>query len=675
MSCECPADGFCERYQREMVGRLREICAGTVLTPEKCETYRANWLAMLPKHTAPCAHLGEATGRTIKCGTCRGGVKIKVFECGKFGECTLEKPVGIATCRGCEAYQPVLTPDAARQYIGPPAKRDKIWQHAPLTQQAMRVLIDEAAAKDYPPQPMDGRGIVISGGGKYFAMAYVVIRTLRRLGCKLPIELWHLGAEEMNDAQRTAAESLGGVTICDARLIGPGARILCGWESKPYSVLYSRFAEVLYLDADNVPARDPEYLFDAAEYLATGAIFWPDLPNGKDWIPADTWDVTGVPPDNRGKPAFETGQFIIDKRKCWRELNLTMHINEYSDCWYEYVYGDKDTFKLAWHKLGTDYAMPPSCYGRSPAIVQKDLSGAIQFYHLAGAWGGKVKLAEGTAISCISEPARSYAVQSAQELRLVMSDIGLGLPNQREALERYSREHAASEPCDNATKTKALGRFTLYCDHENTAEFTQWLASDGYWETWVTLALLRYCNKPYRCINVGANVGYYSMLLGKMTGQPVIAYEPVPRNCDLIRRSAADNALAVDVRQQAVWSERCVKPFYIMPNSGTSSFFVDGTPIEVECVKLDDEIEATDLIFVDAEGAEEHIYRGSERLRQTARMILEVSPYRDYSPGWLASVFAEYPNARWLDYDGNLTPINALPEGQSEVMIYLSKVD
>lgn len=45
MSCDCKADGFCARYAREMIGRLRQICAGTVLTPEKCAAYRRRWQA------------------------------------------------------------------------------------------------------------------------------------------------------------------------------------------------------------------------------------------------------------------------------------------------------------------------------------------------------------------------------------------------------------------------------------------------------------------------------------------------------------------------------------------------------------------------------------------------------------------------------------------------------
>ena len=38
------------------------------------------------------------------------------------------------------------------------------------------------------------------------------------------------------------------------------ARRLGGWELKCYALLHSHFAEVLLLDADNCPARDPAEL-------------------------------------------------------------------------------------------------------------------------------------------------------------------------------------------------------------------------------------------------------------------------------------------------------------------------------------------------------------------------------------------------------------------------------
>lgn len=44
-ACQCPIAGFCDRYHRNMVGRLHQICSGQAagVSPEKCEAYRAKW--------------------------------------------------------------------------------------------------------------------------------------------------------------------------------------------------------------------------------------------------------------------------------------------------------------------------------------------------------------------------------------------------------------------------------------------------------------------------------------------------------------------------------------------------------------------------------------------------------------------------------------------------------
>jgi ADP-heptose:LPS heptosyltransferase len=41
--CDCNADGFCHRYQREMVGRMREICAGVNVDLGTAAAFREVW--------------------------------------------------------------------------------------------------------------------------------------------------------------------------------------------------------------------------------------------------------------------------------------------------------------------------------------------------------------------------------------------------------------------------------------------------------------------------------------------------------------------------------------------------------------------------------------------------------------------------------------------------------
>jgi len=250
-----------------------------------------------------------------------------------------------------------------------------------------------AAAASLPPYPQgrfEGRGVVIpSGGVKYFPSAWVCINMLRHVGCTLPIELWRLGPEEMSDEMKSLVEPLG-VTCIDAlevrkqhpvRTVGKANGGHEGWELKPYSILHSRFREVLFFDADNMPVVDPTFLFDTPQYREHGAIFWPD----PFFYTADDpiWKLTGVP--YRHEPQFESGQIVVDKEHCWISLCLTVWMNEHSDLWYRYIYGDKDTFHMAWRKLGYEYAMPEKGYERIQGVMcHHDFEGRRIFQHRHG---------------------------------------------------------------------------------------------------------------------------------------------------------------------------------------------------------------------------------------------------------------------------------------------------
>jgi alpha 1,2-mannosyltransferase len=52
---------------------------------------------------------------------------------------------------------------------------------------------------------------------------------------------------------------------------------LSRFQVKAAAIINSRFQHVLYLDSDNIPTRDPTYLFETVEYKEKGAIFWPDF--------------------------------------------------------------------------------------------------------------------------------------------------------------------------------------------------------------------------------------------------------------------------------------------------------------------------------------------------------------------------------------------------------------
>jgi len=245
-----------------------------------------------------------------------------------------------------------------------------------------RALLEAAVAAEfpYPAGRFAGRGIVICGGGvKYFPCAWVCVKMLRHLGCTLPIEVWHLGEEEMDGAMRALLVPLG-VELVDGLEVRRKypVRALWGWEMKAFALLHSRFSEVLLLDADNVAVRDPADLFDAPEYRETGAVFWPDFGRLEEDRPI--WALTGVA--YRDEPEFESGQILVDKARCWRALHVAMHLNEYSDFYYDHIHGDKETFHLAWRKIGQEYAMPPrGIHALEATMCQHDFAGERVFQH------------------------------------------------------------------------------------------------------------------------------------------------------------------------------------------------------------------------------------------------------------------------------------------------------
>jgi hypothetical protein len=231
------------------------------------------------------------------------------------------------------------------------------------------------------PDRYDGRGIVVCGGGRYFTSAWVCVNMLRHLGCKLPIQVWYLGKKEMGSRMIELMETLG-VECVDATRVRKKfpVRILKGWELKPYAILHSPYREVLLLDADNVPVADPAFLFDTRQYRATGAIFWPDYLRGTDKKARAMWRSFGLKmPDEL---EFESGQIVIDKRRNWRAIRLSMWINENSDFFYQHLHGDKETFHLAFRKLKTAYSLIRTpIHPLEGVMCQHDFRGRRIFQH------------------------------------------------------------------------------------------------------------------------------------------------------------------------------------------------------------------------------------------------------------------------------------------------------
>lgn len=222
---------------------------------------------------------------------------------------------------------------------------------------AEKWIAEQLPRRRYPEAKFSGRGVVIAAGGlRYLVPAWVCVRALRHVGCELPIQIWHRGVGEQIPAIESRLADYG-VEFIDAYAVRdsghPHAR-LNGYELKAFAVTWCPWEEVLYLDADNMPVRDPTYLFDELPYDHTGAILWPDYP---DYSPdSSIWRLYGIP--YRPVKRLETGQMLIHKRPCWQSLQLLDWYLQRSLFFFRYGLGDLDPTLAAWLKLGCEFAQP-----------------------------------------------------------------------------------------------------------------------------------------------------------------------------------------------------------------------------------------------------------------------------------------------------------------------------
>jgi FkbM family methyltransferase len=72
----------------------------------------------------------------------------------------------------------------------------------------------------------------------------------------------------------------------------------------------------------------------------------------------------------------------VDKCRCWHALSVCMWMNEYSDFWYKYIHGDKETFHLAWRATNVPYSMPKfGIQALAGTMCQHDFDGRRLFQH------------------------------------------------------------------------------------------------------------------------------------------------------------------------------------------------------------------------------------------------------------------------------------------------------
>lgn len=167
-----------------------------------------------------------------------------------------------------------------------------------------------------------------------------------------------------------------------------------------------------------------------------------------------------------------------------------------------------------------------------------------------------------------------------------------------------------------------------------------WLWKWGLLEGYETFLLKHIVAKGMRVLDIGANIGYYSLIFAELVGADgsVYAYEPDPDNYVVLLRNIQLNGYRniVAVPKAVSADNRTISLYKNNGNRGDHRIYEsdDGvrTRITVDAVRLDDAFKPGtrfDFIKMDIQGAEVAAFEGMERLLQDnpgIRIVVELMP-------------------------------------------------
>jgi FkbM family methyltransferase len=256
-----------------------------------------------------------------------------------------------------------------------------------------------------------------------------------------------------------------------------------------------------------------------------------------------------------------------------------------------------------------------------------------------------------------------------------LSQLPPHLLGERSLLERVSREHSRAVYLGERTLLcRVLGKYLIYADALETG-ITPHLALDGYWESWITLALARTVRPGWHCLDVGANHGYYTLVMADAARPDgrVVPIEPTPRLADLLRQTLDINGFPhVEVVSKAAFDADGQALQLVVPERRSLNARLaevaaaSEEAVAVESVTVDTltaDWPRVDLIKIDVEGAEEAVWRGMARTladNPAIVVVLEFNAARyDDTRAFLRAIESSGFALRYIDVDSEVKDVAA----------------
>ena len=224
-----------------------------------------------------------------------------------------------------------------------------LYYHAPKAYQTPYV---------HKKQSIGSKGVIMLVTRESFKMAYANIITLRSYS-DIAIEIYHY--DELRLAQEIVFSNMVRVNVVNLKdlvFVSQPIQYVEGtrnYQLKSAALLASQFEDILFLDTDNVPVKDPNAYFNMPEYLKFGLILWPDI-----WKTNPKNPIYGIfNAECTNQWETEAGQMLINKNAHMKTLLMSYYIMQDRGFWFDVLFGDKDVMRYAAKVVGLPYKIVP----------------------------------------------------------------------------------------------------------------------------------------------------------------------------------------------------------------------------------------------------------------------------------------------------------------------------
>jgi hypothetical protein len=241
------------------------------------------------------------------------------------------------------------------------------------------------------------KGVVYTGRYSHLQQIYQSMLALRMLKTTLPVEVW-VSKHDMKycNAMLSLSTNVPDIVLSHNAVCRQLPDIVGVYSYKFYALLSTAFSDVVYLDADNIPLRNIEEIFESSEYRRTGAILWPDrcgarclgviADNGYSAFPNHVLYVANIggliydANNRRYTQEVESGQLALNMRRHGPIVEFGRQLMEDMNFFSRTVRGDKDIWRLAFLMAGEEFHFVDQPIGVSYSLRGRQRDCLAQYF-------------------------------------------------------------------------------------------------------------------------------------------------------------------------------------------------------------------------------------------------------------------------------------------------------